>query len=294
MFNRRIAKDLRCSPSAVKYTSDRHNATNSHQNRKGRGRKNKLSDSEVRHLKLLCLKDRRKTSQELRDEINTQTTNGATVSSRTVCRKLGEERLVGRIAAKKPLLKEKNRVKRLKFEKEHKKWTKEDWYKVLRTDESKFEQFGNKRRVYVRRRDGERYKNECLLSTVKHGGGSIMVWGAISASGTVVLLGLDLFSKRTMTLNILLTIARTTCDRRKSAGTLKMMDWPPQSPHLNPIEKIWSELENTLDRSIVHSKESLWQKAWDNISVEVLRKYIDTMPERCTAVIAAKGGHTRY
>ena len=42
-------------------------------------------------------------------------TNGPTVSSRTVHRKLGEEGLVGRIAAKKPLLKKKNRVKRLKF-----------------------------------------------------------------------------------------------------------------------------------------------------------------------------------
>ena len=49
---------------------------------------------------------------------------------------------------------------------------------------SKFEQFGNMRRVYVRRREGERYKNECLLPTVKHRGGSITVWGAISASGT--------------------------------------------------------------------------------------------------------------
>ncbi len=55
---------------------------------------------------------------------------------------------------------------------------------MLWTDESKFEQFGNKRRVYVRRREGERYKNECLLPTVKHGGGSIMVWDAILASGT--------------------------------------------------------------------------------------------------------------
>ncbi len=72
------------------------------------------------------------------------------------------------------------------------------------------------------------------------------------------------------------------------------MDWPPQSPDLNPMEQIWGELENTLDRYIVHSKERLWlelQKAWDNISVEFLRKYIDAMPERCAAVIAAKGGH---
>uniref|UniRef100_A0A673KIR6 Tc1-like transposase DDE domain-containing protein n=1 Tax=Sinocyclocheilus rhinocerous TaxID=307959 RepID=A0A673KIR6_9TELE len=77
----------------------------------------------------------------------------------------------------------------------------------------------------------------------------------------------------------------------ESAGTLKMMDWPPQIPDLNPIEQIWGDLENKLDRSIVHSKESLWhelQKTWDNISVEVLRKYTDTMPERCAAIIAEK------
>ncbi len=70
----------------------------------------------------------------------------------------------------------------------------------------------------------------------------------------------------------------------------------PQSPDLNPIEEIWGELENKLYRSIVHSKESLWlelQKAWDNISVEVLRKYSHTIPERCAAIIATKGGHTK-
>lgn len=55
--------------------------------------------------------------------------------------------------------------------------------------------------------------------------------------------------------------------QKESAETLKIMDWPPQSPDLNPIEQIWGSLENKLDRSIVHSKESLWlelQKAWDN------------------------------
>ncbi len=72
---------------------------------------------------------------------------------------------------------------------------------------------------------------------------------------------------------------------------------PSKTLDLDPIKQIWGELENKLDRSIVHSKESLWlelQKAWDNISVEVFRKYVDTVPEICSAVIAAKGGHTKY
>ncbi len=36
-----------------------------------------------------------------------------------------------------------------------------------------------------------------------------------------------------------------------------MMDRPPKSPGLKPIEQIWGKLENKPDRSIVHAKENL-------------------------------------
>ena len=38
------------------------------------------------------------------------------------------------------------------------------------------------RRVW--RQPGEEDKDKCVLSTVKHGGGSVMVWGCMSAAGT--------------------------------------------------------------------------------------------------------------
>ena len=60
---------------------------------------------------------------------------------------------------------------------EHKNWTMEQWTKVLWADESKF-QFFESQRQHVRRRKTETYKEPCLNPTIKHGGGSIQVWGA--------------------------------------------------------------------------------------------------------------------
>ena len=52
-----------------------------------------------------------------------------------------------------------------------------DWWKsVLWSDESKFEMFGSKRCVVVRRRVGERMISAYVVPTMKHGGGGVMVW----------------------------------------------------------------------------------------------------------------------
>lgn len=77
----------------------------------------------------------------------------------------------------------KNIKKRLAFAKKHVKWSKTQWIKVLFTDESKFELCGTKRRMFVRRRLGEKFNKECLTPTVKFGGGSIMVWAGICTQG---------------------------------------------------------------------------------------------------------------
>ena len=82
----------------------------------------------------------------------------------------------GRIAVRKPLLRSVNKQKRLKWAKEHEKWTVKQWKKVLWTDESKFQLFGQNRRVFVRRQNGERMTDGCVVPTVKHGGGSVLVW----------------------------------------------------------------------------------------------------------------------
>lgn len=99
------------------------------------------------------------------------------LSSRTVRRRLCEEKLFARRPAKKPLISMKNRNARLSFARRFQYWSKSDWQKVLWSDESKFNLFSSDGIRYVRRPQGQRYNPRCQVPTVKHGGGSVMVWG---------------------------------------------------------------------------------------------------------------------
>ncbi len=54
--------------------------------------------------------------------------------------------------------------------------------KSNRSDETKINIFGSDGVKRVWWQPGEEYKNKCVLSTVKHGGGSVMVWGVMSAA----------------------------------------------------------------------------------------------------------------
>ena len=103
------------------------------------------------------------------------------MSISTVWRRLYEAGLYGRIAIKKVLLRKQNNIKRFLWAKVHKDWTIQLWIKVLWTDESKFEIFGSTRRVYVRRRVGERAATFCIKPSLKYGGGSVMLSDAFAS-----------------------------------------------------------------------------------------------------------------
>ena len=77
------------------------------------------------------------------------------------------------------------------------------------------------------------------------------------------------------------------------------MEWPAQSPNLNPIECLWEHLKRQL-RKYLESPNGAWKlwegtkKEWEKIISEVCQNLIESMPRRVEAVIKAKGGHTKY
>ena len=75
------------------------------------------------------------------------------------------------------------------------------------------------------------------------------------------------------------------------------MDWPAQSPDLNPIENLWSILDKHLSNRKPKIESELFEllrNKWEQLDMSILRKLVDSMPDRCRAVIANKGFPTKY
>ena len=70
-------------------------------------------------------------------------------------------------------------------------------------DETKVNVFGTDGFKTVRRRNGEEYKEKCMVPTVKHGGGSVFMWGCMSAACVGELRFIDVIMNSQMYCSIL-------------------------------------------------------------------------------------------
>ncbi len=80
---------------------------------------------------------------------------------------------------------------------------------------------------------------------------------------------------------------------------LTVMEWPAQSPDLNPIEQYWKFVKDELKKKnqLFAHKEELWEALEEVLQEEnreICRNLISSMPQRVQAVIKAKGGYTKY
>ena len=77
----------------------------------------------------------------------------------------------------------------------------------------------------------------------------------------------------------------------------KVIDWPGNSPDLNPIENCWGILKAELGKktfaNIAEMREALTRE-WFSLPLSYFQNLVKSMPNRLKAVIENDGGPTKY
>lgn len=78
---------------------------------------------------------------------------------------------------------------------------------------------------------------------------------------------------------------------------VQVLEWPPQSPDLNPIENLWELVDREVKKkktSNLQQLEEIVKLEWKNVSPNHVISLVDSMPSRLNAVIANNGYATKY
>ncbi|GFW72018.1 transposable element Tc1 transposase [Trichonephila clavipes] len=188
------------------------------------------------------------------------------ISVETVRRVLHNAGFHGHTPVRKPLINCVDRKKRLSFAKEHISKPESFWNTAIFFDESKFNPYRSDGQYKVWRQ----------------------VWKELNPKNTIK------------------TVLEQDNDPKHTAKIVKLyllyhckkeLHTSPQSPDLNVIENLWSQLEKSVQEHAITSKEDLknvLKEEWTKITVETTIKLVESMPKRLQAVNKAKGFATKY
>ncbi len=236
---------------------------------------------------------------------------GESCRKSTITAALHQSGLYGRVARRKPLLSARYMKKQLKDSKiPRSKVTN----KILWSDETKIELLGLNSKRYVWRKPGTAHHLYNTVPTVKHGGGSIMLWGCFSAGGTGRLVAIegkmnaakyrdildeDLRLGRRFTFqqdNVPKHTAKITKEWLHN-NSVTVLEWPSQSPDLNPIEHLWRDLKMAVHQRLpsnLTELERICEEEWQRIPKSRCEKLVASFPKRLMAVLNQKGASTKY
>ncbi len=230
-----------------------------------------------------------------------------------------------RLAMRKPPITEKNRRLRLAWAHEHVNWSIEQWYQILWTDET-WITGGRHTRTWVTRRAGEEWDPTCVV--IRHqrrkgwmfwgcfhgntqGPGIFWEkdWGSINQESycahTVPVIHGYIELQRRQGVHLVLMqdgapghAAGETKEELRARG-ICVIFWPPYSPDLNPIERVWHIMKNYLQDNYPEDMgydqlRAAVNDAWNKVGQFEFETLINEMKERCQAVIDAEGRFTKW
>ena len=225
---------------------------------------------------------------------------------------------LGRTKAKRSIfLRDINRMKSLEFARFMIQKSDAELNSILWTDETMVKAFPNGKAVFFR---ANRNRSDIISPVVQQGGSGQMLWGCVSFHAYGPLIAVDGFINGDKYLELLKNVVRPELDASRGMGRVLMyqqdnarphktpevldylanwgyevIDWPPQSPDLSPIENFWNIIKMKMKamdprpRTTATMRNAM-MNIWDELDADLLVQIVGTFRERLQLCIDANGG----
>ncbi len=259
------------------------------------------------------VRNQSRTTQE--DLVNDLKAAGTIVTKKTISNTLRLEGLKPCSAHKVTLLKKAHVQARLKFSND----SEENWVKVLWSDETKIQPFGINSTRHVWRRRNAAYMTPRTPSPPSNMEEEILCFGGVfllrgqnncTASkgwwtGPCTIRAWALKPARALKMGRECVFQHDNDPKHTAKATkewlkkkhIEVLEWPIQSPDLNPIQNLWRELKVRVAKrqpQNLNDLKRICKEEWDKIPPEMCANLVDNYKKRLTSVIANKGFATKY
>lgn len=321
----KAAKLMHIPLSTAKYILKKYRETGSVHRRPGSGRAPIITERMQRLVIRNAREFRRMPLHEVGKTVS-PIISGASV--RRIIAKVGMHR---RKARKVIFLTKDQKKARLAWAKKMKKLSAEDWERVIWSDEVYVVLGDRAGAVWVTRAADEEWDEDCCLPKFKQSNLRIMAWACIMRNykSPIIVLeypggkggGMTAARYQHQVLDkMVVDVYQRACEEKgyvlfeqdgapshtaKSTQQflkdhlIDLFPQPASSPDVVPLESLWHTLKQKIRarKDIPTKLEDLKiavREAWDSITIEEVNQLVDNMPERVKAVIASRGGHTRF
>jgi len=233
---------------------------------------------------------------------------GITVSRHTVGRHLRNHDYKNSLPLAVPMLTVKHKQKRVEWAEQHRN---DNWKRTLFTDETSFQLFRNTITQW--------YKGKRPVRPIPKNRQKIHAWGGFSAYGKTSLYCFTGIMNAEFYVTILeeqLPEVREMLgnnwrfqqdnDPKHTSRLAKnflqenvpvVMDWPSNSPDLNPIENLWALVKRNVEKRKPKNLDDLGEfmvEEWEKIPDEIINNLVRSMKRRCEEIIRTKGERINF